>query len=170
MNKQYKKSDSSKGFTIIEVVLVLAIAGLIFLMVFIALPALQRGQRDAQRKSDLTRVTVQLSSYTNSSRGAIPANDTQLGTFISGFLDGGVVNGQDASNVAGDEYVDPAEGNYKVLFEPAAISAGEIGYYPRYTCDVSASNGVKQTSSQRQYALTVKLENQTAVFCIDSKS
>ncbi len=38
------------GFTIIEVVLVLAIAGLIFLMVFIALPALQRAQRDSQRK------------------------------------------------------------------------------------------------------------------------
>jgi prepilin-type N-terminal cleavage/methylation domain-containing protein len=34
------------GFTIIEVVLVLAIAGLIFLIVFLALPALQRSQRD----------------------------------------------------------------------------------------------------------------------------
>ena len=34
--------NSKKGFTIIEVVLVLAIAGLIFLMVFVALPALQR--------------------------------------------------------------------------------------------------------------------------------
>ncbi|MBQ6130136.1 type II secretion system protein, partial [Candidatus Saccharibacteria bacterium] len=32
---------SYKGFTIIEVVLVLAIAGLIFLMVFIALPNMQ---------------------------------------------------------------------------------------------------------------------------------
>ena len=41
--------NSKKGFTIIEVVLVLAIGGLIFLMVFIALPALQRSQRDAQR-------------------------------------------------------------------------------------------------------------------------
>ena len=38
---------NKKGFTIIEVVLVLAIAGLIFLMVFVALPALQRGQRDS---------------------------------------------------------------------------------------------------------------------------
>ena len=45
----------NKGFTIIEVVLVLAIAGLIFLMVFIALPALQRGQRDSQREQDLSR-------------------------------------------------------------------------------------------------------------------
>ena len=38
--------QNKKGFTIIEVVLVLAIAGLIFLMVFVALPALQRGQRE----------------------------------------------------------------------------------------------------------------------------
>ena len=37
-----------QGFTIIEVVLVLAIAGLIFLMVFIALPTLQRNQRDTR--------------------------------------------------------------------------------------------------------------------------
>ena len=37
---------NKKGFTIIEVVLVLAVAGLIFLMVFLALPALQRAQRD----------------------------------------------------------------------------------------------------------------------------
>ena len=41
-------SENKKGFTIIEVVLVLAIAGLIFLMVFLALPALQRSQRDSQ--------------------------------------------------------------------------------------------------------------------------
>lgn len=48
--------DKRKGFTIIEVVLVLAIAGLIFLMVFIALPALQRSQRDAQRKNDIAQI------------------------------------------------------------------------------------------------------------------
>ena len=43
-------NKDKNGFTIIEVVLVLAIAGLIFLMVFIALPALQRSQRDTQKK------------------------------------------------------------------------------------------------------------------------
>ncbi len=51
MNKRNKK-----GFTIIEVVLVLAIAGLIFLMVFIALPALQRSQRNTQRRRDLATI------------------------------------------------------------------------------------------------------------------
>ena len=38
-------TKSKKGFTIIEVVLVLAIAGLIFLMVFIALPAQYAARR-----------------------------------------------------------------------------------------------------------------------------
>ena len=51
---------TKKGFTIIEVVLVLAIAGLIFLMVFLALPALQRSQRDTQRKQDVAMVVTAL--------------------------------------------------------------------------------------------------------------
>jgi len=61
-----KTDNSSKtgkrGFTIIEVVLVLAIAGLIFLMVFIALPALQRNQRDTQRKNDMGRLSTALTN------------------------------------------------------------------------------------------------------------
>ncbi|MBR2725515.1 type II secretion system protein [Candidatus Saccharibacteria bacterium] len=55
--------NNKKGFTIIEVVLVLAIAGLIFLMVFVALPALQRSQRDTQRRNDMSRVDTSLSQY-----------------------------------------------------------------------------------------------------------
>ena len=56
------------GFTIIEVVLVLAIAGLIFLMVFVALPALQRSRRDSQRRQDISRVVTALNQYkTNNS-------------------------------------------------------------------------------------------------------
>lgn len=51
---------AKKGFTIIEVVLVLAIAGLIFLMVFLALPVLQRSQRDTQRKQDVAMVATAL--------------------------------------------------------------------------------------------------------------
>ena len=54
---------TTTGFTIIEVVLVLAIAGLIFLMVFLALPALQRQQRDTQRRSDASRVATNLTNW-----------------------------------------------------------------------------------------------------------
>lgn len=57
MNRQ------KKGFTIIEVVLVLAIGGLIFLMVFIALPALQRSQRDTQRRQDVAIIASAVRQY-----------------------------------------------------------------------------------------------------------
>ncbi|MBQ3470691.1 type II secretion system protein [Candidatus Saccharibacteria bacterium] len=64
-------TNSKQGFTIIEVVLVLAIAGLIFLMVFVALPALQRSQRDTQRRNDMSRVDTSLVQYqTNNSNKA----------------------------------------------------------------------------------------------------
>ena len=63
MKKLKFKSPSRQGFTIIEVVLALAIAGLIFLMVFIALPALQRSQRDSQRKRDIDRFFAAIQNY-----------------------------------------------------------------------------------------------------------
>lgn len=64
------------GFTIIEVVLVLAIAGLIFLMVFIALPALQRSQRDSQRRNDLGKVTEAITNFQTNNQGRLPGKST----------------------------------------------------------------------------------------------
>ena len=60
---------TKKGFAIIEVVLVLAIAGLIFLMVFLALPALQRSQRDTQRKQDVAMVVTALHNWKANNKG-----------------------------------------------------------------------------------------------------
>ena len=76
------KNLNKQGFTIIEVVLVLAIAGLIFLMVFVALPALQRSQRDTARRNDMSRVDTSLVQYqTNNSTRSNNLPDT--GTTIS---------------------------------------------------------------------------------------
>lgn len=63
----------TEGFTIIEVVLVLAIAGLIFLMVFIALPALQRSQRDTQRRNDISMLLSKIIDFQTNNRGALPS-------------------------------------------------------------------------------------------------
>src|SRR5450759_4736012 len=92
--------QKAKGFTIIEVVLVLAIAGLIFLMVFIALPALQRSQRDTQRKNDLSRLNTALSSYQSNNRGSLP---TDWAAFVNGYV-----------TTASDTFVDPSGTPYKV--------------------------------------------------------
>lgn len=75
-----------QGFTIIEVVLVLAIAALIFLMVFIALPALQRNQRDTARKNDASAVAAALNNYRSQNRGsfagATPITSARLQAYI----------------------------------------------------------------------------------------
>ena len=64
--------SNRSGFTIIEVVLVLAIAGLVFLMVFIALPAMQRSQRDTQRRDQLSMLMTQLAQYQANNRNKLP--------------------------------------------------------------------------------------------------
>ena len=69
MPSKQQLSQTKAGFTIIEVVLVLAIAGLIFLMVFVALPALQRSQRDTARRNDLARVDTSLVQYQTNNQG-----------------------------------------------------------------------------------------------------
>ena len=70
-----KKHKDYRGFTVIEVVLVLAIAGLIFLMIFIALPALQRSQRDTQRKNDAGNLLAAVINFQSSNKGKRPFND-----------------------------------------------------------------------------------------------
>jgi prepilin-type N-terminal cleavage/methylation domain-containing protein len=53
-----KLHKDNKGFTIIEVLIVLAIAGLIMLIVFLAVPALQRNQRNNARNNDASRIAA----------------------------------------------------------------------------------------------------------------
>lgn len=62
------------GFTIIETSLVLAIAGLILVMVFVALPALQRQARDAKRKEDTATFLQALKKYQQNNRGNLPSS------------------------------------------------------------------------------------------------
>ena len=77
------QQKTKKGFTIIEVVLVLAIAGLIFMMVFLALPALQRAQKDTQRRDDMGRFAAQIANYQTNNRGQVPNNTaTTKGVWI----------------------------------------------------------------------------------------
>ena len=57
------RTKISKGFTIIEVAAVLAVAALIFLVIFIAVPTLQKSQRDDHRKRDVALVVVAVRNY-----------------------------------------------------------------------------------------------------------
>jgi prepilin-type N-terminal cleavage/methylation domain-containing protein len=82
-----KLRKENKGFTIIEVLIVLAIAGLIMLIVFLAVPALQRNSRNSGRKSDMGRLGGEVNQYVANNNGTLPAEAnmaavlTQVGAF-----------------------------------------------------------------------------------------
>jgi prepilin-type N-terminal cleavage/methylation domain-containing protein len=65
-----KNIKNQKGFTIIEVLIVLAIAGLIMLVVFLAVPALQRNSRNTQRRADVSGVLGAISETVANKNGS----------------------------------------------------------------------------------------------------
>jgi prepilin-type N-terminal cleavage/methylation domain-containing protein len=72
MLSNLRKSKKDQGFTIIEVLIVLAIAGLILLIVFLAVPALQRNSRNTQRKDDVSRIGSAVQEFVNNNNGTTP--------------------------------------------------------------------------------------------------
>ncbi|MBX4201727.1 prepilin-type N-terminal cleavage/methylation domain-containing protein [Candidatus Saccharibacteria bacterium] len=72
MKDLYKQKRQS-GFTIIEVLIVLAIAALILLIVFLAVPALQRNSRNNGIRNDSAVVLAAVNDYASNNQGSLPA-------------------------------------------------------------------------------------------------
>ena len=154
-----KKMSQKSGFTIIEVVLVLAIAGLIFLMVFVALPALQRSQRDTQRRDDMARFMSQLAQYQSNNGGKVPtATKAGYDDFIDKYL-----------RVQNDSFVDPSGADYNAASvtvcsgssncNQASVAddykSGNIRVYTNAKCNGENPEYIK---GDRKIAITYKLE------------
>ena len=89
------KLKTKKAFTIIEVVLVLGIAGLIILAMFIAIPALQRSKRNQIRQDDMLRIMKAVVSYQGNHSGKIPILISGVevkfdGSFPKEYIDSGI--------------------------------------------------------------------------------
>ena len=103
LNKIQKRKED--GFTIIEVLIVLAIAGLIMLVVFLAVPALQRNSRNTQRKGDVAALLGAVSEYVNNNAGALPTTAAQitanakLGFYTAAAVSLGTSAGTNVNNV-----------------------------------------------------------------------
>ena len=169
-----KEIKAKRGFTIIEVVLVLAIAGLIFLMVFIALPALQRGQRDTQRRDDVARVMSQLNSYQTNNRGRIPdAESENAGDFTT--MVGVATVADDAFFLDAymkrndEEFNDPQSGNmygFRTDDSGALADTDTMAYSgPGYQCNGEA---FVDNDHNRSVAVRIKLEG-SGFYCQDNQ-
>lgn len=154
MSKQQLKE---RGFTIIEVVLVLAIAALIFLMVFIALPALQRSQRDSARKNDVSIVSAAVNSFSSSNQGRLPAagNNAALRAYVSGLSGNSEVNRITVANFT--PTVNVEDGAIVVVLQAVC---GEIG--------VNGGTQALNRGTLRQYATVTRLEQGNSTHCLSS--
>ena len=159
-----KKLNTNKpGFTIIEVVLVLAIAGLIFMMVFIAYPALRRSQRDTQRQNDVSRVVTAIQNYEANNRGDTPKHGKEA-DFVDKYLKVG-------SDGAADSFEDPDGSAYTLNIvdcgtptsgscaaQPADSFSGQKHTMKVITKAVCEGEVVKESTGARNIAVTYKKE------------
>ena len=167
-NKRWNSSSQKPAFTIIEVVLVLAIAGLIFLMVFIALPALQRNQRDTQRKNDMSRLKTTIDSYKSNNRGNLPWGTDRYGVWSQSDNFG--INYLKADQ---GEFGDPSSGRYAFGVNYYSIAGGSIyNTFESQQSHISISIGfvcdgeTVANAGLSNYAIRYRLEG-GGVYCID---
>ena len=166
-----------KGFTIIEVVLVLAIAALIFLMVFIALPALQRNQRDTARKTVLGKVSSAVTSYQSNKRGSQPASGADLAGYVDGVTSGTiepVAKNTDGTPKSLDTITASSGGaaivdnEYALVVRSGATGVGSaaqnvIQVITGARCNDTGDGAV--SGSKRNAAIIIQLENGNAYVC-----
>lgn len=159
-----------QGFTIIEVVLVLAIAGLIFLMVFIALPTLQTNQRDTQRRDDVARFKAQINQFQANNKGKVPA---QVGTTCVAATGTNPKNAVDFVNGYLTTWEDPTDGaTYLSKCQTSAAGVTQPGrwFYSNAPTTGSECDGeaIVAGTGTRQYALIMKLEG-SGTICVDNQ-
>ena len=167
-NKRWNSSSQKPAFTIIEVVLVLAIAGLIFLMVFIALPTLQRNQRDTRRKNDMSRLKTAMDSYKSNDRGNLPWGTDRYGVWSQSDNFG--INYLKADQ---GEFGDPSSGRYAFGVNYYSIAGGSIySTFEAQQSHISISIGficdgdTITSAGSNNYAIRYRLEG-GGVYCID---
>ena len=163
MLNKLKKSNS--GFTIIEVMIVLAIAGLILLIVLLAVPALQRNSRNTAIKNDASALTAAVTEFASNNDGAIPTpgGSSQAGSAVT------------INNAAGNAATAKVQSSTTVTFVSAAgaitPTPGAITVDFAYKCPtVVSGTSVTPVSSTRSTAVVyaIELAGSNAAKCVDS--
>lgn len=167
-----------QGFTIIEVLIVLAIAGLILSIVFIAIPQLQRNARDAKRQDMAQRISSELGAFAANNQGTYPwvgvsgtfthcstvnSNNQSCYDWYNRYMSGKV-------NIS-----DPSTGNTtNILYANTGTlpswSLGNVWISVGATCsgDRPPAGGTGASATSKQFALTIALERSNTYFCIDN--
>lgn len=136
-------SKKQEGFTIIEVVLVLAVAGLIFLVVFSAIPRLQASRRDNQIKRDMEALSVLFIEYysntgNNPTWGPVGTANTVADAFDA--TPGGTFWDQYASSL---DLQCPSGGGYTLV---VSANPGSCQFYYVHTNNICNATNTQWTT------------------------
>jgi prepilin-type N-terminal cleavage/methylation domain-containing protein len=156
------QTKREEGFTIIEVLIVLAIAGLILLIVFLAVPALQRNSRNTAIKNDAANVVGAMSDSVSNSNGAMPTNvacNTSTGVITvtnTAATEGKVRGGTTCTYAA----------NSTALVAPT--TTGTIAVGVNAGCNQTANDDVSKNRAMAALFLVETGASTTAVQCVES--
>lgn len=103
MLKRIKKTNG--GFTIVEVMIVLAIAAMILLIVLLAVPALQRNSRNTQRKNDASQIAAGVATFISNNGGNLPSGLAVNGNNVLLCATGGAAQATGACGTGNSETV-----------------------------------------------------------------
>lgn len=142
-----KLKKNNQGFTIIEVMIVLAIAGLILLIVLLAVPALQRNSRNTAIKNDASAVSAGVNEFKSNNDGSPPTG----------------ISATTVSGAAGSANVTIKLQGGTGVSATATPAVGAIGYALAAACPGT-------TASARTVAIYYPVETSagSTVKCIDS--
>lgn len=141
MLNNLKKRQS--GFTIIEVLIVLAIAGLIMVAVFTAVPALQRSSRNTQRKSSASQIMASVSSYVGNNNGSLPTAATLTSSALNDYKPGFYL----IANVL-----------YGTFANPGTPTLDNAIFVSGAACN-DTNTGIVAGASSRSYAILYQVES-----------
>jgi len=168
MQKQYQRK--SRGFTIVETLIVLAIVGVMMVVVFLAVPALQRNSRNTSAKTEANNVTAAVNEFISNSGGKLPAASA-------------------SSTNPSDAYTIFASANTKSITlvtvvpqaDASAVASGKAFVVTSAKCVASVTGGgfgaaankistLTATGASRQFAVVYPMEDRSgdAMGCIDS--
>lgn len=146
MNKITKSFQD--GFTLIEIIVVIAIAGLIMGLVFTSISGSQKARRDQARKTDVNKLAAAVEAYTSNNNGSLPANGWNGASY---WTSSGV-----------NTYT------FATLAVATAPTLDAITFMTAQKCDSTAGSAGKQVANagSKNWAISVGLEQ--GAYCIDN--
>lgn len=177
--KKTIKAKRQEGFTIIEVLIVLAIAGLLMAVVFIAVPQLQRNSRDNARQNMVQRLKTEMETYSGNNQGRYPLDFSACaaGNNVGRWCDfynryvSGKIDVRDPST-GSDVVAATFSGGFRNGDGAAATlpaNAGEVTIARGAKCDGEgiAASGTANANT-KNFALVIGLDRAGTRYCLDN--